>query len=612
MTTASRDSNSRLPRRISRCFLLCFALALLWIIAIAVPILHSTAQRRSDEACTERLERAAAQVPIADVRSGNVALQKLIERFEQEGGLEHCAVVSSEGKILAHSSPSMVGTIWQEPQAASTRQGDIERLRYADDSAGAVLEFRAPLRDGNRELARLHMAFPEPDLWAAAVPGTGMLLWIAAGPAVCMVVGTILLRRAVLPLAAIESELARVAVAVCPADAALREVPAGSAASLGWNRLVESAARQHPPGDLENRVAGALQSVVSKQGNVVLHSLPDGIALTDEQGRITFANLALGAICGATNGNGGLTGKTLEDLFDLGSAPAGAEAFLSAGARGRPVVAEVRSSLQGSQRVLRLARYPFWGPDGKADGGRHVWSIRDVTQVQLVAQTRDQFLQTAAHELRIPLANIKAYAETLCLDDTIDAEKQKEFYNVINSEATRLARLIEDLLNVSSMEVGALSASREETDIGRLVGEVVEKVRPLMEQKRLDLKVALPQKWPKVHLDKDKIATSLVNVLGNAAKYTPAGGRVTLRVTAVDDRQLAITVEDTGIGIAAEELPKISEKFFRSKDPRVRQQPGSGLGLSLVKEVVRLHGGTLEIQSEADKGTTVKITLPIV
>jgi len=113
-----------------------------------------------------------------------------------------------------------------------------------------------------------------------------------------------------------------------------------------------------------------------------------------------------------------------------------------------------------------------------------------------------------------------------------------------------------------------------------------------------------------MHLDKDKITVSLVNVLGNAAKYTPAGGRVAMRVT-VSEGKLTVVVEDTGIGIAAEELPRISTKFFRSADPRVREQPGSGLGLSLVKEVVRIHGGSLDIASELNRGTTIHIVLPI-
>jgi two-component system phosphate regulon sensor histidine kinase PhoR len=111
-------------------------------------------------------------------------------------------------------------------------------------------------------------------------------------------------------------------------------------------------------------------------------------------------------------------------------------------------------------------------------------------------------------------------------------------------------------------------------------------------------------------LDKDKLVTSLVNVLGNAAKYTPPRGRVVLRVS-ISDGKLSIVVEDTGVGISAEEMPRVFDKFFRSADPRVQDQVGSGLGLSLVKEVVRMHGGSVDVKSELDAGTIFTITLPM-
>jgi len=608
---ASRQSHLELPRRISGYFLLFFAAGMLWLAVGAALVFLSAERRRADEFCRDRLERACSQVRAKDLRQAKAGLQTLIDRFQSEGDLQYCAIVSTDGEILAHSSPAMVGQVYQEPAAPYAERDGVERLRLQEDPAEpAMVEYRAPLRDGKEEVATLHMAFREPELWDAA-PGSAVLALVALGPAVCMVLGATTLRCAVRPLAAIESQLCGASGAVCPAELQLDEVPASGTAALGWNRLVQAQRRLRETSGLEQRAGVALQSASSRHGNSALDSLPDGVALTSREGRITFANRALGAICGAAEGNGGLTGKTIEEVLDLGSRPDEAPALLAPNSHGRTVVADLRSTVQGSPRVLRVARYPYWDPDGRADGSRHVWSVRDITQQHLAAQTRDQFLQTAAHELRTPLATIKAYAETLSLDETIEVADQKEFYNIINSEASRLGRLVEDMLNISSMEAGALSASREEADVGRLVAEVIDKAKPLMEQKKLDLQVALPQKWPKTHLDKDKIAASLVNVLGNAAKYTPAGGHVGLRVSA-DESKLTIVVEDTGIGISADDLPKITEKFFRSSDPRVRQQPGSGLGLSLVKEVVRLHGGSFEIRSEVNKGTAVKITLPIV
>jgi two-component system phosphate regulon sensor histidine kinase PhoR len=284
------------------------------------------------------------------------------------------------------------------------------------------------------------------------------------------------------------------------------------------------------------------------------------------------------------------------------------DALLADENRDRAVITEVTREESGQRRIARVARHPVKGADGKQDS--HVWTIRDVTQQKLAEEMRDQFVDTATHELRTPLANIKAYAETLALADVIDIEQQKQFLNTINSEATRLARFVDDLLSVSSMELGSLSLNKQVTDLTRMLNEVLAKVRPQMDEKRLAFEVAFPEKMPEPELDKDKIAAVLVNLLGNAVKYTPANGRVIFRVNTTD-KQIELNIEDTGVGIASEELPKVFEKFFRSPDPRVQEQTGTGLGLALANEVVRLHGGKIEVESEINKGSTFTVLLPL-
>ncbi len=277
--------------------------------------------------------------------------------------------------------------------------------------------------------------------------------------------------------------------------------------------------------------------------------------------------------------------------------------------RDRAVVTELTHEENGQRRVARVARHPICIV-GTTRHECHVWTVRDVTQQKLAEEMRDQFVDTATHELRTPLANIKAYAETLALADVIDIEQQKQFLNTINSEATRLARFVDDLLSVSSMELGSLSLNKQVTDLSRMLNEVLAKVRPQVDEKQLSLEVALPEKMPEPELDKDKIATVLVNLLGNAVKYTPANGRVTFRVN-ITDQQIEIGVEDTGVGIAEDELEKVFDKFFRSQDPRVQEQTGTGLGLALAQEVVRLHGGRITVESEINKGSTFSVLLPL-
>ena len=156
-----------------------------------------------------------------------------------------------------------------------------------------------------------------------------------------------------------------------------------------------------------------------------------------------------------------------------------------------------------------------------------------------------------SHELRTPLANLKAYAETLTVTKQLDLEKQKDFCNIINAEATRLARLVDDLLSISSMEVGSLSLVKEETDMERMMKEVVDKVSPQMDKKFIVMNTTFPEKWPKLHVDKDKMTGTLVNLLGNAVKYTPSGGRVTLRVKVHDTLSVAMA--------EPQNLPQIDE-----------------------------------------------------
>ena len=223
---------------------------------------------------------------------------------------------------------------------------------------------------------------------------------------------------------------------------------------------------------------------------------------------------------------------------------------------------------------------------------------------------RNDFVLTVTHELRTPLSNIKAYAETLAVHEDIDVEQQRKFYNTIIAEVTRLSRFVDELLNVSQMEAGAMSLVQHETDLERLLADVIEHVQPNMKEKRISFEALIPAKLPKLHVDKDKIIASLVNLLGNAAKYTSDEGRVQLHVD-VGKNQIQFHVEDSGIGIAEDELPKVFEKFFRSADERVRENPGSGLGLAFTHEVARLHGGTVMVHSELNKGSKFTMTLPI-
>jgi len=181
---------------------------------------------------------------------------------------------------------------------------------------------------------------------------------------------------------------------------------------------------------------------------------------------------------------------------------------------------------------------------------------------------------------------------------------------VIQSESLRLSQLVDDLLDISRMQAGAMALDCRETDLGRLVEEISQKVEGEMQDKNLEYRIELPPKYPKLSLDKGKLTAALVNMLGNAAKYTPDGGRVTFRVD-VNSKQVEFAVTDSGIGISEEDLPRVFERFYRCNDDRVREITGSGLGLALTQEVARLHGGDISVESKLNEGSTFRIKIPL-
>jgi two-component system phosphate regulon sensor histidine kinase PhoR len=610
-----RKLQIRLPRRITAYFLLFGLAALVWLSVGAVYVARAVTDSRSESASLRSLGHGSNRIALAYLRDAGVDLQPLLAEIRAQSGAAYCAIVSTTGVYVSHSSRELAGKPAAERGGMTDRWGEVIRVQYLDGSGMLIHEYRAPLKAGQADLGTLRMGISQPSLWSYLRAGSRAAPLAFIGPACCMAAGAVLLNRLVKPVADIEQQLFRVATSPSVEGCELREVPATGAAARGWNRVVQHRQRGSEAESLGQRLRHSLEQGRQSRLDAVLNSIPDGVATADDEGRLTYTNMPMAVLLGLKDVIGAtdqedetapLMSEQLAKRWHLSDA----EELFSAENRDRPVVTELTREENGQRRVARVARHPICIV-GSGKHEAHVWTMRDVTQQKLAEEMRDQFVDTATHELRTPLANIKAYAETLALADVIDIEQQKQFLNTINSEATRLARFVDDLLSVSSMELGSLSLNKQVTDLGRMLHDVLAKIRPQVEEKRMTLEVVLPEKMPEPELDKDKIAAVLVNLLGNAVKYTPEGGRVTFRVN-ITERQIEISVEDSGVGIAEHELPKVFDKFFRSQDPRVQEQTGTGLGLALAQEVVRLHGGRITVESEINKGSTFSVLLPLV
>jgi len=557
------------------------------------------------------LVRDAARRVVEELAAGDDGgAQALLEQLSQEACIAWCAVVSRDHRYAAHSLPSRVGRAAAPP--AELLPGAILALNRLplDDAAGSetaevpVLEFWVALPEAQEPFLALHLGMTPP---TQAAPAFGFLEAIPhalLAPLIVLLAGGGWLRRTASQDSAIELQLTHLAQSAPESGLALAPVPRTGPAAEGWNRLVEANGRLQSLTSLEAMLSRTLGGVREQKAERILNNLPEGVAFVDRDQSVSFANAAFCTLLGCQVDQ--LRAAPLLECLER-IQPLTPDVRQQLEIESRPVVFEVARGAATGDGVLRVSRAPLVTGQGEMLG--QIWMLRDITQQRLADEARAEFVNSATHELRTPLTNIRAYAETLALNEIADLEKQREFLNIITSEAERLGRFVDELLNVSGMESGALMLHRQTVDLERLFAEVVDKVKALMEQKNLTFRVVVPAKLPGWKLDKDKTLAAIVNLLGNAAKYTPAGGSVTFEVGCAE-KELRISVEDTGFGIAPEELPKIASKFFRSADQRVRDIPGSGLGLALVQEVARLQGGSLTVHSELNKGSKFTLLFP--
>jgi len=221
---------------------------------------------------------------------------------------------------------------------------------------------------------------------------------------------------------------------------------------------------------------------------------------------------------------------------------------------------------------------------------------------------KSEFLSTAAHELRTPLTSILGFSEIL-LKKKLDEERQTRFLKIINEESAGLAGLINDLLDVSRIESGrGFMIKKAPTDVKDIILENVDLFKSQTDKHTFEVNV--PDDLVKIEADKDKIDQVVENLISNARKFSPQGGRITVSVEQAKG-ELKISVTDTGLGIPGKDLPHIFEKFYRADNASTMAIRGTGLGLGIVKYIVESHGGKISVESKLGKGSTFSFTLPI-
>jgi signal transduction histidine kinase len=233
-------------------------------------------------------------------------------------------------------------------------------------------------------------------------------------------------------------------------------------------------------------------------------------------------------------------------------------------------------------------------------------------QLEITSRYKSEFLANVSHELRTPLTAIKGFVDNMLDGLTGDLNtRQLRYLTRMKANTDRLARLINDLLDLSRIEAGRIELRPTTLPLAALVHEVVDSLRPVAMDKHIELDVSADDPAASAWADRDKVTQVLMNLLGNALKFTPAAGRVTVALRRDGAAWAQVAVTDTGPGIAAEELSKIFDQFYQVAKVDTQKAHGTGLGLAIAKTLVEMHGGRLWVESEVGRGSTFVFTLPV-
>ena len=272
----------------------------------------------------------------------------------------------------------------------------------------------------------------------------------------------------------------------------------------------------------------------------------------------------------------------------------------------RPQYLEAQKT--AGSRELELFMAPF-SPDQEQGGALVV--IHDVTEQRRSEQSKREFVANVSHELRTPLTNIKSYAETIVSSGSdLPGELRSQFLGVIINEADRMTRIVQDLLTLSKIDYGKMEMNISRFPFAKAVRDVYEAAKLNAEQTHgHTLTIDCPDDLPEVDGDLERIEQVVMNIVSNAIKYTPDGGRIELSA-GVTGKNVFVRVSDNGIGIPEKDLPRLFERFYRVDKARSRESGGTGLGLSIAREILKEHKGDIRIESVFGEGTDVTITLP--
>lgn len=343
------------------------------------------------------------------------------------------------------------------------------------------------------------------------------------------------------------------------------------------------------------------EQMQSEQLSTLINNTESGLVLLDEKGYIHLVNPKFIDLFGKNEKD--YVGSVYHDVLNN-------EIFLETIKKVFLYEKNIKESFKqdvGYERIyLEISGAPIINERNIFKGA--VFVLHDITELKKLENMRKDFVANVSHELRTPVTSIRGFSETLLDENLEDKETATEFLKIIHKESYRLQQLIEDLLALSKLERDNFRLVLHKLNARELVDEIIPTFYHKAEAKKIELEIYIDEDV-QIKADKERIKQVIINLLDNALNYTGEDGHVSLKIEEKEN-QVCIIVSDTGIGISAEELSRIFERFYRVDKARTRFSGGTGLGLAIVKHIVEVHNGEIKIDSEVNKGTEVKVLLP--
>jgi PAS domain S-box-containing protein len=536
---------------------------------------------------------------------GSVGILRVLKETLASRHFAFATVVSVDGLPLAeHVTPGVVVPPMVLPRLPSQWVGERE---HSSTEGIKIHEYFAPIMEQGELQAFVRLGYLEPH-YALDTAQVRLLAILAMAIFMLTPIFYFLIKKEIKPLTQISSQLQALLKKTESTDPANEVVDKTRHFMQRFSTVVDAAYKHIDALEAKQTnsvVSSKLLAYQKTRLESALNALPIAILVADESGQVSYASNRIHDLLGTQQGE--VLGTNLADFCDHREVT---EYILNCHANSAVRAYqrdEAEFDLPATDKRASISAFPLFSQKNEQQLLGTVFALRDITHEGVELKNNSEFIAHVAHELKAPLNVLFMYSETLL--DHADASRELtiEAANVIHDETERISQMIDNLLNLTMIEMGTVAMRRQRIKVAEFLEDIYQTMSRNKQVQTMEFNLKLEDDLGTVQLDKDLVRVCINNLVSNAIKYNRPDGKIELSAEH-QDNEIIIRVRDTGIGISADDQQLIFSKFYRSDDAEVRKRTGHGLGLSLVNEIVKLHHAKIQLNSTPGEGSEFVIT----